>query len=266
MKKGLVLDIDRFSTHDGPGVRAAVFLKGCPLSCKWCHSPESQKATPELIFQKSRCTGCGKCDNFTQADACITQALQICGRWRTAEDVLETILPDKPFYDNSGGGVTVTGGEPLAQAEFTRYLLELCKQAGIHTALETCGYGSTEKLLAIARWCDMIFFDVKLMDDTQHKKYTGVSNRLILENLAALCTVPGNAGKITIRVPCVPGITDSPEQIVEINRLAKQHGIKHVEPMPYNELAGAKYEWLQRPYELGELKAKPKDYYKELIT
>jgi len=248
MKKGLIFDIDRFSSHDGPGIRAAVFLKGCPLSCKWCHSPESQKNAPEIIYQKTRCINCRKCAG---AESCVTHALSICGVWHDAEDILETVVQDKPFYINSGGGVTVTGGEPLIQAEFTLDFLKLCKQAGINTAIETCGFGSREALLKIAEYCDLIYYDIKLIDAELHKKYTGVSNTIILDNLAALCE--NNAGKITIRVPCIPGITDSSEQIAEINRLAEKHDIKNIELMPYNINAGAKYEWIGRTYELNNI-------------
>ena len=264
MVKGLVFDIDRFSLHEGPGVRAAVFLKGCPLNCVWCHSPESQKNTPEIIYQSSLCVNCGKCLDFTLVDACAVKALSICGEWRDAREVLETILPDKPFYENSGGGVTVTGGEPLVQAEFTKHLLELSVKSGIHTALETCGHGSRDMLLEIAGWCDLIFYDVKIVDHMLHRQYTGVGNELILSNLSALCDVPGYADKVIIRVPCVPGLNDSPEQIAEIAQLARRHGIRRIELLPYNPSAGAKYEWLQRAYELKDVEPRPQDYYDEL--
>lgn len=276
MKKGLIFDIDRFSTHDGPGIRAAVFVKGCPLSCKWCHSPESQKQAPELIYQKMRCVQCRKCVEacpekaisagcnakpiminrdicascFACAKSCVTHALRICGVWRGADDILETILPDKPFYINSGGGVTVTGGEILMQADFTRNFLMLCKQSGIHTAIETCGFGRRDALLEIAEYCDLIYYDIKLIDNELHKKYTGAGNLIILSNLAALCEIPGNAGKIIVRAPCIPGINDSPEQMAEIARFSEKHGIQAVEQMTYNASASAKYEWLDRRYEL----------------
>ena len=271
MKKGLIFDIDRFSTHDGPGIRAAVFLKGCPLSCKWCHSPESQKQTPELIYQKMRCVQCRKCVEacagqaisgdiiinrgictscFLCVKSCVTHALRICGNWHTAGDILEILVQDKPFYINSGGGVTVTGGEILMQADFTLEFLKLCKQSDIHTAIETCGFGSRNALLEIAEFCDLIYYDIKFIDDDLHIKYTGSSNAVILSNLAALCEIPGNAGKIVIRTPRIPGINDGPEQAAGIERLAKSHGVKTVEQMPYNTSAGAKYEWLGRSYNL----------------
>ena len=275
MKKGLIFDIDRFSSHDGPGIRAAVFLKGCPLSCKWCHSPESQKEIPELIYQNSRCIQCRKCiglcsekaisrgENaiiinravcnscFVCVKSCATHALRICGDWRSADDILEMLLPDKPFYINSGGGVTVTGGEPLMQAEFTLDFLKLCRSAAIHTAIETCGFGSRSSLLEIAELCDLIYYDIKLLDGERHKQYTGVGNSLVLSNLAALSQ--DNASKIIIRIPCIPGVTDNPEQLAQIKQLANNFGIQHIETLPYNISAGAKYEWLNRPYELENL-------------
>jgi pyruvate formate lyase activating enzyme len=286
LKKGLIFDIDRFSAHDGPGIRAAVFLKGCPLSCKWCHSPESQKDTPELIYQKIKCVQCGKCAEscaekaisfgesgmiinrerciscFVCAKSCATHALNICGVWHEANDILETVIQDKPFYINSGGGVTVTGGEVLIQPEFTIEFLTLCRQSGIDTAVETCGFGSQKALLDIADLCSLIFYDIKFIDDEQHKKYTGAGNSVILNNLAALCE--HNAEKITVRVPCIPDINDSPEQIAGIARLAKKYGIKHIELMPYNAGAGAKYEWLCRPYELAGAEPREQSYYDNL--
>jgi len=275
--KGLILDIDRFSVHDGPGIRAAIFLKGCPLACKWCHSPESQKKATEIIFQSSRCSGCEKCacekktkpegcdSCFACARACPTHALHVCGEWRSPEDVLETILPDKIFYENSDGGITVTGGEILMQAEFTKAFLSLCVDAGIQTAIETCGYGSQSALMDMPMLCDLIFYDIKLMDSSKHKQYTGVDNELIMANLAALCTLPGAADKIIIRVPCIPGINDSPEHIADIARFALSHGVKKVELLPYNASAGAKYEWLRRPFELDLIdEPRPQSYYDNL--
>lgn len=286
MKKGLVFDIDRFSSHDGPGIRAAIFLKGCPLSCKWCHSPESQKKTPEIIYQNIKCLQCRKCvgvcgekaisvnENgieikrnvckscFACVESCVTHALSICGVWRYASEVLDEIIQDKPFYVNSGGGVTVTGGELLIQPEFALDFLGLCRQSGIHTAIETCGYGNQNALLKIAELCDLIYYDIKFIDNELHKKYTGADNSVILDNLSALSE--SSAEKIIIRAPCIPDINDSPEQIAEIARFAKKYGLKRIELMPYNAGAGAKYEWLCRPYELASIEPREQAYYNSL--
>ena len=260
MTKGLVFDIDRFASHDGPGIRAAVFLKGCPLSCKWCHSPESQKNEPEVIFQNSRCVSCETCGG---AELCVTQAMRICGTWYDSDEIWKLVARDKPFYVSSGGGVTVTGGEPLMQADFTREVLAKCRQDGIHTAIETSGFGCQSSLLEIAEVCNLIYYDVKALDDGLHIKYTGVGTAVIWDNLVALCAE--NADRIIVRVPCIPHINDDKEQISEIAYRTRHLGIRNMELMPYNTFAGAKYEWLGREYELAHLEARESAYYRRLI-
>ena len=293
--KGLVFDIDRFSTHDGPGIRAAIFLKGCPLSCKWCHSPESQKNTIELLYQKLKCRGCFNCVDacprhlispcgitglqghsgihinkslclscFKCADACSVHALRPCGKIMGADEIVDIVVQDKPYYDNTGGGITVTGGEPLSQPDFTLELLYRCKKKGIHTAIETCGFGNGKSLLLIAGQCGLIYYDIKILNDVKHREYTGVSNRLILDNLKLLCHTESNRNKIIIRMPCVPGINDGIEQIRETAAYVKGLGLRSMETLPYNEMAGAKYDWLQLAYGFNGLKPRPKNYYKRL--
>ncbi|MCL2538953.1 MAG: glycyl-radical enzyme activating protein [Oscillospiraceae bacterium] len=295
-RQGLIFDIDRFSSHDGPGIRTGVFLKGCPLRCDWCHSPESQSAKKELLYRASRCVGCFLCVSscnggaieslfpsqqsespeliaidrkvcvscFSCAKACYSHALRVCGELETVDDIVETALQDKPFFDNSGGGVTVSGGEPLMQPGFTLELLSRCRSHGIHTALETCGYGSGGQLLEIAQCCDLIFFDVKLLSETLHRRYTGVGNELILNNLRLLCGCEGQAEKVVVRVPCIPQVNDSLEEIEKTAEFVRDLGIRRMEIMPYNAMAGSKYRWIFRPYPLEGFEPREAEHYENL--
>lgn len=274
---GLVLDIDRFSTHDGPGIRMVVFTKGCPLGCAWCHSPESQGNAPELVYQQARCRACMQCvpacpeeaiapledgtgiriDRarcvrcFACVKACRPHALRSAGGLRTVADIAEIARRDRHFYAESGGGVTVSGGEPLMQAAFVLALMRALRAIPVHTALETSGCGDGDALLEIARNTDLIYYDVKLLDEEKHRQYTGVSNALIVSNLRALAADEAVRGRVCVRTPCIPGVNDSPEDIRAIARWVRSLGIAHMEALPYNAMAGAKYEWLDLPYPLG---------------
>jgi len=212
--KGLITNVQRFSIHDGPGIRTTVFLKGCPLRCFWCHNPETQRAEPELeffpdrcigcqecvrrcpegaqavedgrrVYRRARCRGCGRC-----AETCYAEALVLAGRWWTAEELLEELLRDKPFYDQSGGGVTLSGGEPLLQARFSERVLQLCQEAGVHTAIETCALGQWDRLAGLLRWTDLVMADIKLPDDAAHRAATGTPVRPILENIRRMVEDP----------------------------------------------------------------------------
>ena len=256
MRDGLVFNLQRYSVHDGPGIRTTVFLKGCPLRCGWCHNPEGISRQPEFLILENRCLGCGACRRACRfgalvdgqsvlpahvpacvrcgacVDACPTQARQIAGlKWGVPE-LLDAVQRDRLFYDDSGGGVTFSGGEPLAQPEFLRAALLACRSVGLHTAVETCGLARTEDLLAIVPGADLFLYDLKLMDEAKHRQHTGMSNGLILENLLAL----GRAGcRIWIRVPVIPGINDSAEDLDATARFAATiPGVQRVDLLPYH--------------------------------
>lgn len=258
MLSAMIFDIERNSYVDGPGIRTTVFLKGCPLSCVWCHNPESQSFEKQIMFYKSKCIGCGKCrevcpNNLKSCDFCgkcelycPADARKICGKEYTIDEVLKEIVKDKPFYENSGGGVTLSGGEPLAQYDFSLELLKKAKENGMHTAIETCGYAEKSKILEIAKYVDLFLFDCKETDQELHKKYTGVDNKIILDNLKAL----SDAGsKIILRCPIIPGFNDRAEHFKGISEIAgKLSGIEHIEIEPFHPLGESKYSALSREY------------------
>ena len=274
--EGIVFNVQRFSIQDGPGIRTTVFLKGCPLHCTWCSNPESQNFRPEIVHRDSLCTKCGLCIGVCPEKAisiqdkgisidrkictncgdclsvCIPGALKLLGQTMSAGEVFRKIKKDADFYWDSGGGVTASGGEPLAQPDFVAALFKLCQDNGIDTCIETSGYASAEALEKVLPYTSSVLYDVKLGDVKSHRKWTGVSNEEILLNLgrAIASGVP-----VTIRVPLIPGINDSELELKKIARIAVDAQKKpgKVELLPYHRFGMGKYEQLDREYELTDL-------------
>ena len=266
MTRGTVFDIKRFSLHDGPGIRTTVFLKGCGLRCWWCHNPESQRPGPELLLRPELCIGCGACAEAcpegaissetlntdrarcttcgTCLEACYAEGRAIVGRMMSVDEVMAEVLRDVAFYDESGGGVTLSGGEPLLQADFAADLLRACKAHGLHTAVDTCGHVPATTFDRIRGDVDLFLYDLKLMDDTRHRQFTGATNRLILENLRQLAT---NGQRIVVRVPVIPGITDDSANLDAIAAFIQTlPGIERIDILAYHRIGGDKYARLGR--------------------
>lgn len=263
MKTATVFDIQRSSFVDGPGIRTTVFMKGCNLRCKWCHNPESQSARVQMMLYKNKCTGCGKCaevcpNHLESCDFCGKcvmycphDARQICGKSYTKEELLAEIVKDKCFYDASGGGVTFSGGECMLQIDFLCEILRLCKENGIHTAVDTAGYVPWESFEAVMPYTDMFLYDVKAYTDELHRIGVGVSNKLILENLTKLSQC--FTGRILVRTPVMPGYNGTDEEIGKIAAFVKSLGLTDVELMPYHKMGEHKYDALDMEATLYEV-------------
>ena len=272
---GTILNIQKFCTKDGPGIRTTVFLKGCPLRCKWCHNPESQKTRAELLYDAEKCVGCGRCAEVCETGAqkfrnghildrsrcvgcfrCVgigCGALERAGKDVSVDDVIQDVADDAVFYESSGGGLTLSGGEPFSQPEFTLSLLGAAKSIGLHTCVETCGYFSENIIEKATDVVDIFLYDIKLTNDELHKKYTGVSNRLISENLRHLDSL---GAKTILHCPIIPGINDTAEHLAGIASAANSlKNIIEINIEPFNQLSGAKYGRLGLAYQLDGLKA-----------
>ena len=257
---GIIFDIKEFALHDGPGPRTTVFLKGCPLRCRWCHNPEGLSPAPQLLVKQTLCTGCGRCRKscghpecvpFDRClHACPNGAVSLCGRSIEAGELAAKLKRDAEFFVASGGGITVSGGEPLLQAAFVR---ELCAALGpdIHKTLETSGYAAPQEFQSTAPLFDLVLFDLKLANPQQHKAWTGADNAPILANLAWLRE---NGVPFILRIPLIPGITDTRENL---SALADIAGNDPVELLGYNAMAGAKYPMAGMEWTLGERKPAP---------
>jgi pyruvate formate lyase activating enzyme len=259
---GVVFDVKKYAVHDGPGIRTTVYLKGCPLSCLWCHNPEGQAAAPEIVYWERRCIDCGRCvevcpqgNAVLESESCerCGRCVEVCpagarewiGRWMTVDEVMAQVERDVVFYDESGGGVTFSGGEPFSQPAFLGALLEAAREREIHTAVDTTGFAAASLVQALAPQVDLFLYDLKLVDDEAHRRYTGASNRLPLTNLRWLAAA-GHA--IQIRVPVIPGITDGEDNLDAIGRLARELNLEAIDLLPYHRTAADKYGRLRRPY------------------
>ena len=274
---GLVYDIQGYSVHDGPGIRTTVFLKGCPLSCPWCHSPESQSFKPQVCLKKTSCMGLDACSHCLDAcavgalqapgetseaakaapsfhhskctdcgacvDACPPKALYVCGRSYTVEEALTRVLRDRPFYEASGGGVTLSGGEPLCQPDFAESFLRSCKKAGLSTALDTTGYAPREAVDRAMPYTDLFLYDLKHLDSAAHQRACGVPNEVILDNARYIAS---SGGKLQIRIPLIPLFNDTEENLRATARFCRELGdtVATVQLLPYHTLGVSKYERL----------------------
>jgi pyruvate formate lyase activating enzyme len=274
---GRIFDIKRFATGDGPGIRALVFLKGCPLACAWCANPESQHAETEILFYRDRCVGCGRCvavcptgaialdpavgltTDTAQCtacgrcvDACLHGAREKVGEDRSVDEVMELLGRDRRYYENSGGGVTLTGGEPLFQPQFSATLLGACKQEGLHTALETSGFADWEAMELVLEHVDLLYYDLKHPESRAHQAGTGQSNVPVLRNLARIREA--FSGDLIVRIPYVPGFNDDPDvQRKMIETASRARGTRRVEILPYHRLGLTKYAALGRTCAVADL-------------
>ena len=275
--RGLIFNVMRYSIHDGPGLRTSIFFKGCPLSCTWCHNPEGISSAVQRVDRQHLCIGCGQCvDHCSQnaltltsngvvadekrctqcltcAQTCPAEAMEFIGKSMTVSEVLEEIQKDIPFYDESGGGVTFSGGEPLNQPHFLLEMLNACGELDLHRTVDTSGYADSKLLLKIAEQTDLFLYDLKHMDPVKHRLYTGVSNEKILNNLELLAR---HGAQITIRIPIVPGINDDDENIERVRTfLGRLPGIRHVHILPYHSVAQGKYRSLRTDFPLTDVES-----------
>jgi pyruvate formate lyase activating enzyme len=263
--KGIIFNIQRYSIHDGPGIRTTVFFKGCPLRCFWCQNPESQGNEAEIFLLKSNCRLCGRCvavcptgassllEDSAEIDrgkcigcgkcveVCPGEARKLVGAYVTKNEVMREVMRDVKFYENSGGGVTLSGGDPVAQPEFALSILRSSKEAGLHTVLDTCGHVAWSAMKRLLDYTDLVFFDIKTIDAKRHRAATGMSNRLILENAKRIA----GYRPMRVRVPIIPNFNNSPEDVRTIARFVREElGEIEMELLPYNKLGEVKYERL----------------------
>lgn len=277
MAELMVFDLQRFALHDGPGIRTTVFLKGCPLDCIWCHNPESKKSRAQLSFLEKKCTDCGRCqavcphsvhrvdgsdshkidfDRCVQCGKCVgvcpSQALKIFGKRMSSEEILKIVMQDQDFYQRSGGGLTVSGGEPMLQFHALLELLQKAKEKGLHVCLDTSGQATEEQYKTVSEFVDLFLLDYKTTDSGEHKRYTGVDNHMILNNLDYLCR---HGSHVYLRCPIIPGINDHETHYRNIAELScKYKEIEQVNLMTYHDMAKGKAVQIGEEYALSDIK------------
>ena len=298
--QGTVFNIQRFSIHDGPGIRTTVFLKGCSMACFWCHNPEGRHFFPELLYDAQRCIVCGECARVCSRQAheitdgehlfhrercetagecvqvCYSEALELTGSSMTVSQIMNEVLRDRAFYENSGGGVTLSGGEPALSHGFSFAILKQCKAEGLHTAIETCGNYPWQNLTKLLPVTDLFMMDIKLMDSGKHRQVTRASNKLLLENARRLaCTDKA----LVFRTPIIPGVNDNPEEfraivsaVSELIKIRQTHCVDNVpasdieyELLPFHKLAGDKYRKLDMVYRVSEMQPPTQENMKMLL-
>lgn len=262
MQTALIFNIQKFSIHDGPGIRTTLFFKGCPLTCQWCHNPESQAYGKEILVHAERCTCCGRCqrscfnkaiemvegqvihdvDSCTHCESCIDEcyhnAREVVGKAYTVQELMIEIAKDRPFYEQSGGGVTLSGGEVMTHIDFIEELVKSCKNEGISVAIDTCGYAPRENFIRIMENVDVFLYDLKCMDNELHRHYTGQGNDLILENLKTLSDL---GATINLRLPLIAGINTDEGHIEQVLRFILNLNISSINLLPYHNMAAGKY-------------------------
>ena len=288
MSQPLVFDIKRYSINDGPGIRATIFFKGCPLNCQWCHNPESISPKVQKLFTAAKCIGCGECCRVCPvsacsltpdgvatdgdlctlcgkcAEVCPTLATEMSGRYYSVAELLEVVKKERPFFDQSGGGVTFSGGEPLLYPEFLIEVLEACGRQEVHRAVDTSGFVKKATLLEVAQHTDLFLYDLKMVDTEKHKRYTGVDNRLILDNLTALAEY---GAEVQVRIPLIGGVNDDDDSVAGMaTYVADLPGEKRaVSLLPFHDVARGKDEKLGQERDLASLYEPGADALQEVI-
>lgn len=285
MSKALIFNIQKFSVHDGPGIRTTIFFKGCPLTCQWCHNPESQSCQKEILIDTERCSLCGRCEEHCSQQAiqkingkllydkekcnhcevcmdyCYNNAREIAGQEYTVPELMLEIQKDQAFYEQSGGGVTLSGGEVMMQIDFVAELVKACKEQGISVAIDTCGYASQESFLRIMEDVDLFLYDIKIMDTKEHRQYIGHDNALILENLKLLSD---KGAVIQLRLPLIEGINTTDGHIQTIIDFISDLTIHSINLLPYHHMGKDKYKKLQMEYPLEQFSRPSEERLKEI--